>query len=373
MTQWATFTVITGVVLTILLVLSYLTQQAFAEPSELYEESQGRERERKRERRTRGAGSEPSNAAQSTPQQHSDPTNSSDTERRSSLESGGPQNSPEREGNSPARGQAQSSTPHAGEMGQSDALGNSDDMSHDPPEADSQSSTPPSNDQSALSATDARAPAHRRNDPRQLSSGMLLANVAFSQGLLAAIILGAALYTAIPPEALGVQFDRGYLVTGILVGTGAGLILYAANELGAGLAVRLGIDHDESLREMLAPEDARGWFLLLVFVLPIIAFFEELLFRAALIGALSAGFDVPIWVLAVGSSLAFAIGHGMQGTVGIIVTGALGLVLAALFIVTQSLLVVVVAHYLINALEFIVHEGLGLEWAHSSTETITES
>jgi hypothetical protein len=44
-----------------------------------------------------------------------------------------------------------------------------------------------------------------------------------------------------------------------------------------------------------------------------------------------------------------------------VVTGALGFALAAGFVLTGSLVVVVVAHYLVNALEFTVHEGLGVE------------
>ncbi len=40
-----------------------------------------------------------------------------------------------------------------------------------------------------------------------------------------------------------------------------------------------------------------------------------------------------------------------------------GFALAVLFIVSGSFLVVVVAHYLINALEFIVHEGFDRDWA----------
>ncbi|PSQ23595.1 CPBP family intramembrane metalloprotease domain-containing protein, partial [Halobacteriales archaeon QS_9_67_15] len=77
-------------------------------------------------------------------------------------------------------------------------------------------------------------------------------------------------------------------------------------------------------------------------------------------GAPGAAFGVSPWALAVVSSVAFALGHGAQGRVGVAVTGALGLALAAGFILTDSLLVVVVAHYLVNALEFLVHEGLGL-------------
>jgi membrane protease YdiL (CAAX protease family) len=40
------------------------------------------------------------------------------------------------------------------------------------------------------------------------------------------------------------------------------------------------------------------------------------------------------------------------------VTGLLGFALAVTFVLTGSLLAVIVAHYLVNALEFIVHEGL---------------
>ncbi|ADD06375.1 Abi/CAAX domain protein [Natrialba magadii ATCC 43099] len=222
----------------------------------------------------------------------------------------------------------------------------------------------------------ARSPSRAQRDeidPTDLSTGMLLANVAISQGLFLLLILGAILYTGIPAWALGIEFSVDYLTTGLLIGTVAGILLYIGNEFGAALATRFGFDHDERLRSMLAPDSARGWLVLLLVVLPIIAIFEELLFRAALIGVLSAGFDISPWLLAVFSSIAFALGHGMQGTVGIIVTGALGLVLAALFIVTGSFLVVVVAHYLINALEFVVHEAIGLEWSESLVGTESAS
>jgi uncharacterized membrane protein len=41
-------------------------------------------------------------------------------------------------------------------------------------------------------------------------------------------------------------------------------------------------------------------------------------------------------------------------------------VLGAAYVLTGSLLAVVVAHYLVNALEFVVHEGLGIEWVPSA-------
>jgi membrane protease YdiL (CAAX protease family) len=197
--------------------------------------------------------------------------------------------------------------------------------------------------------------------PPNLSPGALLANVALTQGFFLSILAVAAVLARIPATALGL--GHAHLTPLWLgVGVGAGVVLYAANQAGAAWAERLGIENNEELRAMLAPETRRGWAVLLLGVLPMVAAFEEFLFRAALVGALSVGFGLSPWLLAVGSSVAFAAGHGMQGTVGIVVTGALGFVLAAVFIVTGSLLVVVVAHYLVNALEFVVHEGLGIEW-----------
>jgi membrane protease YdiL (CAAX protease family) len=100
---------------------------------------------------------------------------------------------------------------------------------------------------------------------------------------------------------------------------------------------------------------------LLGVVLPVIAGFEELLFRATLVGAIPAGFGVSPWVMVGFSSVAFGVGHGAQGPAGIAVTGTLGAVLGVAFVLTGSFVVVVVAHYLVNALEFVVHEGLGLD------------
>ncbi|WP_049902600.1 CPBP family intramembrane glutamic endopeptidase [Halococcus agarilyticus] len=197
-----------------------------------------------------------------------------------------------------------------------------------------------------------------------LSAGALLANVALSQGLFAVVLLAAAWYAEIPLAALGVS--AAPLSTGLAalgVGIAVGLGLYLVNELGTLGANAAGIETPDALRELLTPDSRSGWIVLLVLVLPTIAIFEELLFRAALVGALSAGFGLSPWLLAVLSSIAFALGHGAQGTVGMVATGGLGFVLAGAFVLTGSLVVVVVAHYLVNALEFVVHEGLGIEVA----------
>jgi membrane protease YdiL (CAAX protease family) len=208
-------------------------------------------------------------------------------------------------------------------------------------------------------ADEPTTPAWLRAEGPEMTSGLLLANVLVSQGLFAGFLLFGAWFTDVPASAFGVTGDP--LSTGLPavgVGVGVGLVLYALNELGAGVGDRLGVTADESLRELLAPDTRLGWVVLLFVVLPIVAGFEEFLFRGALIGVVAVGFDVSPWLLAALSSVAFALGHGAQGPGGILVTGLLGFALAVTFVLTGSLLAVIVAHYLVNALEFVVHEGL---------------
>jgi membrane protease YdiL (CAAX protease family) len=217
---------------------------------------------------------------------------------------------------------------------------------------------------------DARRAREQRADRREeneldFSTGALLANVAFSQGLFGVAIVGAAWLAEVPLAALGVNpgdpWNLG--LPAVAVGAVLGVALYVANELSAKVADVTGVDYSEGLREALAPDSLGGWAVLLGVVLPVIAGFEELLFRAALVGAFATGFGVSPWALAAFSTVAFAIGHGAQGPGGVAVTGLLGFALAAAFILSGSLLVVVVAHYLVNALEFVVHEGFGIEWS----------
>ena len=199
----------------------------------------------------------------------------------------------------------------------------------------------------------------RERDPDSLSTPSLLANVAVSQGLFGALLLVGAWYAEIPARAFGAGPGTAG-IEAVATGVGLGVGLYLANEAGATLGSRFGLEvgDGQRLRSALAPDTRLGWALLLLVVLPVIAGFEELLFRGALVGVVAAGYGVSPWVMAVVASGAFALGHGAQGRLGMVVTGALGLVLAAAFVVTGSLLTVIVAHYLVNALEFVVHEGI---------------
>ncbi|MFC7115949.1 CPBP family intramembrane glutamic endopeptidase [Natronoarchaeum sp. GCM10025703] len=151
-------------------------------------------------------------------------------------------------------------------------------------------------------------------DLDDLSKRELFANVALTQGVFGAVLVGAAWWTGVPASALGVEQTSASIgVEAVALGTGIGLALYVANAVAALGLERVGVEFDEMLRELLAPDSLREWVVLFLFVLPTVAAFEELLFRAALIGAFSTGFGLSPWLLAAISSVAFGLGHGLQG------------------------------------------------------------
>ena len=214
---------------------------------------------------------------------------------------------------------------------------------------------------------DVDAPDESTDDRPVLTTRLLLANAATSQTAGLAVLVAVAWWTAVPAAAFGVGGPHPTLGSPALaslgtpglvaLGAAAGIALAAGNEAAARLGRRVGLAPSDRLRAAMAPGTPGERALLFGVVLPVIAVFEEALFRGALVGAFAAGLALDPWLLAVGSSVAFGLGHGAQGRLGIVVTGALGLGLAGLFVVTGSLLVPVVAHYVVNAAEFAAHEG----------------
>jgi len=194
-------------------------------------------------------------------------------------------------------------------------------------------------------------------DPEPLSAELLFVNVLVTHGLFLVLLVAAALYTRVPASAFGLSVS----VSELALGVGFGVVLSLFNTGAGALAESFGYAPSEELRGLLAPDSPSGWALLLFGTLPLVALFEEALFRATLVGAFAVGFAVSPWALAVVSSVAFALAHETQGAAGVVVTGVLGFVLAAGYVITGSFLVVVVAHYLVNAVELVVYEGLGVQ------------
>jgi len=179
----------------------------------------------------------------------------------------------------------------------------------------------------------------------------LLANTAGTQVVLGVVVAGAAWLASVPLSAV----RPGLSGEAAAVGAGAGLAVSLGN---AGLVRafdRAGVGYDESLREALTPVTPRGWAFLFLVALPVVAGFEELLFRGVLVGALATGFGVSPWLLVVPAGVLFGAAHTAQGSVGVAVTALLGVALAAVFLLTDSLLAAAVAHYAVNAVEFGVY------------------
>jgi len=237
----------------------------------------------------------------------------------------------------------------------------------DPPrDTGEQAAAQPTDSQSGIDApsTAEQSPAETARDQRQLTDLpplVLLLNVVVTHGGLGLLVLGAAGLTGVPLVALGIGPTSAS--TGILAVAGGlvlGGLLAGANAAMAATLEQLGIEHSEALRAAMAPRTTGGWILLLGAILPLVAVFEELFFRAVLIGAAAAATGLSPWLFVVPSTVAFAAGHGLQGRGGLLVTGVLGIVLGAAFVLTNSLLLVVLAHYVINAVEFLARELVGV-------------
>lgn len=192
-----------------------------------------------------------------------------------------------------------------------------------------------------------------------VSGRVLRWNVVASQALVAVAVLVAAWIAGVPWEAFGwpEELVASELSRSVNLGLGLGVGIAAGNAVLERLVDARALREAEVLRGRLAPDSPIGWISLLVVVIPTIAIAEELLFRGALVGALAVGFAVSPWVLAGLSSVLFGAAHAAQGPIGVAVTTGFGLVLAGAFVLTGDLLLVIVAHWTVDAIEFVFHEG----------------
>lgn len=177
---------------------------------------------------------------------------------------------------------------------------------------------------------------------------VLYLNVVGTQALVVALIVIGAWIAGVPEGVFALRVSQFVVVAGLVVG----VAIFAASVVVTRVLSRAGVTYSEALRDALEPRSPSEAVMLYGATLPAVAVGEEFLFRGALIGAMTAGLGVSPWIPAIGSSALFGYAHSAQGRAGVVVTGVLGLVLAGLFIVTNSLLAAVVAHLVVNALEF---------------------
>ena len=76
---------------------------------------------------------------------------------------------------------------------------------------------------------------------------------------------------------------------------------------------------------------------------------EEIVYRGFFIWYLS--LVMPLWVAVVLSSIAFGIAHSYQGAAGMVKTGVVGLAFAGLYLLTGSIWLPIIGHFLFDALQ----------------------
>lgn len=180
-------------------------------------------------------------------------------------------------------------------------------------------------------------------------------------GGLPAVTAVAAVLVGTPARRVGIDPAEATSVgpDALALGLGLGVALYLFTELLIPAMDALGLAYEPGYGE-LAPASTRGWLAFLGLELPAISLREELVFRVALVGVAASLLGLSPWLLAVVSTAVFGAIH-FTGDGGVVIATILGGCLAIAFVLSNSLLAVVVAHTVVNGAEFVVHVGLDAE------------
>lgn len=145
-----------------------------------------------------------------------------------------------------------------------------------------------------------------------------------------------------PPDPLG------DIVIGIGVGVLTPLMLYFPSKW-------VETHHPEWYSDVVVrsirPRSSREWPWVVLALFPI-ALMEELLFRSLLLGAFTPHVNILYFVI--GVSVVFGLLHLPQGEWGVIGVILVSLILSVLFLWRESLLVVVIAHWLMNVMQLVL-------------------
>lgn len=165
------------------------------------------------------------------------------------------------------------------------------------------------------------------------------------------LILAAQRSAGLPPAVFG--FVPLSFVRDLLGGTALGLILPVVVNLLSALVLP-GQGNAFYSRNAILTMRPRSRDQLVVIVAAAFpaALLEELLFRAMLLGGMSALLGLPIGVAVAVSGLVFGSLHLAQGVWGAVVTALVGVLLGLVFLVTGSFWLPLAAHWTMNSAQF---------------------
>ncbi len=156
--------------------------------------------------------------------------------------------------------------------------------------------------------------------------------------------------SGLPAEQFGWSVTKveQHALVGLMVG---GIVALAMPLLTRRAIARFGKHiYSPIVLQSILPRTPREWLLVPLALVSAVTL-EELLFRSLLLGGWSV-FAPPILLASVWSII-FGVMHAPQGSFGIVVAAALGLLLSLLFLVTQNFFAPLIAHYTINLLQLI--------------------
>lgn len=165
---------------------------------------------------------------------------------------------------------------------------------------------------------------------------------------LIGLCVALGLLSGLDPAQLGWQWSpvAPQVLGGVVIGTAAALAIHLATRW---VVARSGSRfYSPTVLEIIVPRtQTEFWGVVIVMVW--IVLLEELLFRSLLLGGLLPIAPAPLLILAGG--LAFGAMHSPQGAWGMTGAGLAGMGLGLLFLLSHSLLLPAVTHYVVNIVQ----------------------
>ncbi len=189
----------------------------------------------------------------------------------------------------------------------------------------------------------------------QLSFSLLAVSVIARDLALVALVLFFLWRNREPLQRIGWAFNRNGREIAI------GALLFVPLQAGAtGLELvlrRLGLSVPAHLPTGLQPSGVPQLVLALLLVL-VVAVAEETIFRGYLLLRLRS-WTSNVAAIVAGSSVIFAIGHGYEGSAGVVTVGTIGAILALVYLWRKSLVAPITLHFLIDFAGIVVLPALG--------------
>jgi membrane protease YdiL (CAAX protease family) len=162
------------------------------------------------------------------------------------------------------------------------------------------------------------------------------------------VCIGLGFFSGLPWATLGWQLPEP--VSQIGWGALWGCVIAAVYIVGTRVVMAKsgGRFYTPNVVRVIVPRTNRQFFLIALVMVSIVLL-EELLFRSLLIGGLTP--ILPVWFLLAASALIFGLMHSPQGWWGMSAIAVGGVALGYMFIVEQSLLMPMVAHYVANMVQ----------------------